>query len=79
MYTTEMAKAFRSLSHYAPKGFALQILDNEHFITVKADEKQFNKLFDFDKRRAVEYMVLVKKALEENGAIVLLTREAIND
>jgi len=47
MYTTEMAKAFRSLSHYAPKGFALQILDNEHFITVKADEKQFNKLFDF--------------------------------
>jgi hypothetical protein len=28
-----------------------------------------------DKRRAVEYMVRVKNALEENGAIVLLIRE----
>jgi hypothetical protein len=26
-------------------------------------------------RRAVEYMIRVKKALEDNGAIVLLTRE----
>jgi hypothetical protein len=75
MYTTEMAKAFRSLDHYCPKGFSLQIIDNDHFISVKADEKQFNNLFDFDKRRAVEYMVLVKKALEQNGAIVLLVRE----
>jgi len=75
MYTTEMARAFKSLSHYAPKGFSLKIVDNEHFISVKADEKQFNRLHDFEKRRAVEYMVLVKKALEANGAIVLLTRE----
>ena len=75
MYTTEMAKAFRSLDHYCPKGFSLQVIDNDHFISVKADEKQFNNLFDFDKRRAVEYMVLVKKALEQNGAIVLLVRE----
>lgn len=75
MYTDDMAKAFRSLDHYAPKGFSLQILDHDHFLTVKADEKQFNQLLDFDKRRAVEYMVLVKKALEQNGAIVLLVRE----
>jgi hypothetical protein len=32
-------------------------------------------LLDTDKRRAVEYMVRVKKALEDNGAIVLLVRE----
>ena len=31
-------------------------------------------LFDRDKRVAVEYMVRVKKALEENGAIVMLVR-----
>lgn len=75
MYTDHMARAFRSLDHYAPKGFSLQLIDNEHFITVKASEEQFNRLVDFDKRRAVEYMVRVKKALEENGAIVLLVRE----
>jgi len=74
-YTPEMARAFRSLDHYAPPGFSLQIVDNEHFITVKALEAQFNRLDDFNKRRAVEYMVLAKKALEQNGAIVLLVRE----
>jgi len=75
MYTEDMAKAFRSLDHHAPKGFKLQVIDNDHFITVKALEKQFNSLDDFNKRRAVEYMVRVKSALEQNGAIVLLVRE----
>jgi hypothetical protein len=75
MYTDDMARAFRSLDHYAPKGFSLQIIDHDNFISVKADEKQFNRLLDFDRRRAVEYMVRVKKALEQNGAIVLLVRE----
>lgn len=75
MYTAEMARAFRSLDHYAPKGFTLQLVDNDNFITVKASEEKFNRLDDFGKRRAVEYMVLVKKALEDNGAIVLLVRE----
>lgn len=72
-YTTEMAKAFHSIQ--APKGFSLQIIDNEHFLTVKASEKQFMSLLDEQKRAAVEYMVRVKKALEDNGAIVLLVRE----
>lgn len=75
MYTDAMAKAFRSLDHFAPKGFSLKVMDEEHFLSVIADEKQFNTLTDFDKRRAVEYMVRVKKAFEENGAIVLLVRE----
>jgi hypothetical protein len=75
MYTDDMARAFRSLSHHAPKGFFLTIVDNDNFLTVKANEKQFMSLLDTDKRRAVEYMVRVKKALEDNGAIVLLVRE----
>jgi len=74
-YTDSMARAFRSLNHYAPKGFSLQIIDNDQFLTVKASEDQFMRLSDEDKRRAVEYMVRTKKALEENGAIVLLVRE----
>jgi len=75
MYTDAMKRAFRSLDHFAPKGFVLDLIDNDIFITVRASEKSFMSLLDEDKRRAVEYMVRVKKALEDNGAIVLLVRE----
>ena len=75
MYTQEMARAFRSLDHFCPKGFKLTLIDNDNFITVKAAEKDFISLLDRDKRLAVEYMLRVKKALEDNGAIVLLVRE----
>jgi hypothetical protein len=75
MYTDNMKRAFRSLDHFAPKGFKLELIDNDSFITVRASEKSFMSLLDEDKRRAVEYMVRVKKALEDNGAIVLLVRE----
>jgi len=75
MYTEAMRKAFRSLDHFAPKGFILELRDNDNFITVKANEETFMRLPEEDKRHAVEYMVRVKKALEDNGAIVLLVRE----
>lgn len=75
MYTEQMKRAFRSLDHFAPKGFRLDLIDNDTFITVRASEKSFMSLLDTDKRRAVEYMIRVKKALEDNGAIVLLVRE----
>jgi glutamine amidotransferase-like uncharacterized protein len=75
MYTDAMKRAFHSLAHYAPKGFYLQVIDNEHFISVKAQEKTFMLLTGEGKRQAVEYMIRVKKALEDNGAIVLLVRE----
>ena len=75
MYTDSMRRAFHSLAHFAPKGFALQVIDNEHFITVKAQEKMFMLLDTDGKRQAVEYMIRVKKALEDNGAIVLIVRE----
>lgn len=74
MYTDAMKRAFRSLE--CPKNFSLQIIDNDHFITVKAKEKDFMSLETVDlKREAIEYMIRVKKALEDNGAIVLLVRE----
>ena len=75
VYTNAMAKAFRSLDHFAPKGFTVRLEDNDNFITVRASEKNFVQLVDEDKRRAVEYMIRIKKALEDNGAIVLLVRE----
>lgn len=75
MYTDSMRRAFHSLDNNRPGGFHLTIIDNEHFITVKATEKEFMVLSDEQKRHAVEYMVRVKKALEDNGAIVWLVRE----
>jgi len=75
MYTDKMKMAFHSIP--APQNFKVEIIDNEHFITIKANEAMFIRLFDTEKRHAVEYMVRVKKALEDNGAIVMITREAI--
>ena len=79
MYTSEMASAFRSLDHYCPAGFRLQVIDNGQFISLKAEEADFMRLDDFNKRRAVEYIVLAKKALEQNGAIVLVVRTGGED
>lgn len=73
MYTDQMKMAFHSVR--APKNFSLQIIDHDHFLSVKASEEQFMRLADDERRGAVEYMVRVKKALEDNGAIVLLVRE----
>jgi len=74
MYTDAMKRAFRSLQ--GPSGFTLEIVDNEHFLTVRAKEKDFMGLQTVEtKRQAIEYMIRVKKALEDNGAIVLLVRE----
>lgn len=72
-YTDAMARAFKSIT--PPPNFGVQIIDNEHFLSVKAKEEIFMRL-DYDgKIAAVEYMIRVKKALEDNGAIVMLVRE----
>jgi hypothetical protein len=73
MYTDSMRRAFRSIK--GPKGFSLQIVDHDNFLTVKASEKEFMSLSGEERKEAVEYMIRAKKALEENGAIVLLVRE----
>ena len=75
MYTPQMANAFKSVAHFCPNGFILDVVDNEHFITLRASEPNFMRLTGEDKIRAAEYMIRAKKALEDNGAIVLLVRE----
>jgi len=75
MYTDEMRRAFRSIS--CPKNFSVDIIDNKHFITIRADEIAFTKLAHDDKIEAIKYMFTVKKAFEDNGAVVLLTRRAV--
>ena len=60
-----------------PKGFGVEIIDNNHFLTVKLDEKKFLRMGHDDKISALQYVVKLKKALEDCGAIVLVTREAL--
>jgi hypothetical protein len=75
MYTDSMRKAFHSV--IPPKGFNVQIIDNDSFLTIKLDERQFVRMVHDEKIQALQYIVQIKKALEMNGAIVLVTREAI--
>ena len=75
MYTEEMRKAVHSIN--TPKNFGVTIIDNDNFLTIKLNEKDFINMFHDQKIEAVQYVAKVKDALEQNGAIVLVTREAI--
>jgi hypothetical protein len=79
MYTLEMQRAFHSIT--PPPNFEVQLFEHNvegmFFIEIVADEQKFVRLLDEEKRGAVEYMIRVKKALEDNGAIVQITRRAM--
>lgn len=75
MYTNEMRRAVHSIN--PPKGFSVEILDNEHFLTIKLNERKFLHMVHDEKISALQYVVKLKKALEDNGAVVLVTREAV--
>lgn len=75
MYTSDMRRALHSI--IPPKGFGVEVIDNEHFLTIKLDEKKFKVMVHDEKIEALKYVVQIKKALEMNGAIVLVTREAL--
>lgn len=79
-YTPEMRRAFHSVT--APPNFKVTLIEHNvegmGFIEILVDERHFFGLPDFEKRRAVEYMVRVKNALEANGAMVQLTRKELS-
>jgi hypothetical protein len=75
MYTDDMRRAFHAIT--PPKNFAVSVIDNEHFLTIKLDERSFLHMGHDDKIQALQYVVKLKDALEQNGAIVLITREAL--
>ena len=76
-YTDSMKRAFHSID--APRGFYVDVIDNEHFITLRINEKVFMRLDHFAKIEALQYVLKVKDALEQNGAVVLIVRNAINE
>jgi hypothetical protein len=70
-----MRRAFHSIT--PPKNFGINLIDNDTFITIKLDEKSFIRMTHDEKIEAVRYISMVKKALEMEGAIVLVTREPL--
>ena len=75
MYTDDMRRVFHNIT--PPKGFGVQLIDNEHFLTMKLDEKHFARMVHDEKIAALQYVINLKNALEQNGAIVLITREPL--
>lgn len=75
VYTDMMKRAFHSIE--APKGFYVDVIDNDHFITLRINEKVLMRLSHDDKIAAIQYVARVKDALEQNGAIVMIVRNAI--
>ena len=75
MYTDNMRKAFHSI--LPPKNFNVEVIDNDHFLTIKLNEHRFINMVHDEKIEALQYVVKLKEALEQNGAIVLVTREAL--
>lgn len=75
MYTDKMRMAFHSIP--APKNFGVSLIDNETFLTIKLDERSFIRMTHDEKLDAVKYVSMVKKALEMEGAIVLVTRKPL--
>jgi hypothetical protein len=75
MYTESMRRAVHLIT--PPKGFGVEIIDNDHFLTVKLDERKFLHMGHDDKISVLQYVIKLKKALEECGAVVLVTREAL--
>ena len=53
MYSEKMQRAFASLQHHCPRGFSVDLIDNNEFITIRIDSKKLIRLSDFEKRRAV--------------------------
>jgi hypothetical protein len=70
-----MRRALHSIK--APKNFGIKLIDNDTFLTIKLDERSFLRMTHDEKLEAVKYVSMVKKALEMEGAIVLVTREPI--
>jgi hypothetical protein len=74
-YTDDMRRAFHAVK--PPKGFGVDIIDNDTFLTIRVDEKAMFALTHDDKIAAVQYLSVLKDALEQNGAVVLVVRKAL--
>lgn len=79
LYTTAMRRAFRSIE--APKNFNLTVSEHSQdgtllFLELNVSERELMSLHVDDQRRAIVYMMKVRDALMQEGAIVQITRRS---
>ncbi len=79
MYDDRMRRAFHSLQHHCPPNFGVDLIDNNEFITIRIPSHKLKSLSHDNQIAAVSYVIKVKKAFEDLGAIVLVTRTAIDN
>jgi hypothetical protein len=77
MYTLEMATAFKSIT--PPDNFKLVVMENDDFLTLVIDPEDIENLSDEQVDPAVKYINDVKKALEDEGAVVFVVRDVLED
>ena len=79
-YTDQMRRAVHSIT--PAKDFSISIAEHSDngtllFLEIIADEYQFMRLDHQGKIDAARYLFQVKSALEHEGAVVQLTRKAV--
>ncbi len=72
-----MATAFKSIT--PPDNFKLVIMENDDFLTLVIDPEDIENLSDEQVDPAVKYINDVKKALEDEGAVVFVVRDVLED
>lgn len=80
-YTNEMRMAVNSIQR--PKNFGVDIVEHGengilYYMEIVMDEKLLMSLSHDEKIEAVQYTMKVRDALEDNGAVVQVTRRAAN-
>ncbi len=77
MYTEEMAQAFHDVN--APDGFSIELYDADNWLTIVVDPNSLVGKSDQELQDIVNYINSVKLALENKGAIVLVTRDTLGE
>jgi uncharacterized LabA/DUF88 family protein len=77
MYTEEMAQAFHQIT--APDGFSVDLYDAEQWLTIVIDPNKLVGKTQQQLQDIASYINSVKLALENVGAIVLISRDALGE
>ena len=74
-----MKMASAQLNAQRPSKAKYTIVDQEDFLVLKIDSLAMYKMTHDEKIEAVQWFIKLQKALEQEGAIVLIVRTPIDD
>jgi hypothetical protein len=79
MYSLEMQRAHHALRHHKPKGLKYDIIDADNFIQISIDPVGLYKMSLEEKHASMAYLNLLKDGFEQHGAIVMVTRQPMEE